>query len=170
MQKYLKKIKDLKELKLLVEELKKQGKVIVLTNGCFDLLHPGHIRYLAEAKHKGDILIVALNSDQSINKLKGKGRPIFSQYDRAEMLSALEMVDYIVIFEELTPDSVIKALKPDIHIKGGDYKSAEELPEYSLVTQYGGEVKIASFHPGYSTSKIINWIKNETVSYSHRPW
>jgi len=152
------KIKTLKELKQIVDKLKKQGKKIVFTNGCFDLLHVGHIRYLQKAKKLGDILIVAINSDDSVKKIKGKSRPIIPAEERSEVIAALECVDYVVIFHETLPNRVIETLKPDIHVKGGDY-SVNELPEAKIVKSYGGKVIILGKVEGHSTSEIIRRIK-----------
>ena len=115
-------IKTLEEIALLASELKARGKKIIFTNGCFDILHAGHVRYLETAKSYGDVLILGLNSDRSVSALKGEGRPINSQVDRAYIVAALEVVDYVVIFDEDTPYKLIKAVKPHILVKGGDYK------------------------------------------------
>jgi D-beta-D-heptose 7-phosphate kinase/D-beta-D-heptose 1-phosphate adenosyltransferase len=120
----MKKVQDKKTMIKLCEKLKADGKRIVFTNGCFDLLHAGHVRYLTQAKRFGDILIVGLNSDRSVSMLK-KGRPINSEKRRAEVLSALCMIDYITIFDEKTPYNLIKALKPDMLVKGGDWKKED---------------------------------------------
>lgn len=149
-----------KELgKFIVEATKKEGKKIVFTNGCFDILHLGHITYLEQAKKQGDILIVGVNSDKSVKKLKGNERPINAEKDRALLLSALKSVDYTIIFEEDTPEDLISYLKPSIHVKGGDYKK-EDLPETKIVEAYGGEVIILNFVEGKSTTNIINKMKN----------
>lgn len=144
--------------KQLVENLKAQNKKVVFTNGCFDILHVGHLRYLNEAKKQGDILIIGVNSDSSVKRLKGETRPINNQFDRAELLCGLKSVDYAVIFEEDTPEELIATLKPSIHVKGGDYKK-EDLPETKIVESYGGEVRILSFVEGKSTTNIVNKIK-----------
>lgn len=146
------------KLKDKVGELRKKGKRIVFTNGCFDILHIGHIRYLREAKSKGDVLIVGLNSDESVKKIKGEKRPLMSEKERAEILASLEMVDFVVLFEEPVPDELIKLIRPDIHIKGGDYTSPDELPEAELVRSLGGEVYIARGVEGKSTSNLIKLI------------
>src|SRR5690554_6280888 len=125
------KIFALDELKEIISRKQEEGLKIVFTNGCFDLLHVGHARYLKEAKDKGDILVVGVNSDISVKKLKGNQRPIISQEERAELLSYLEMVDYIVIFDESTAEKLVSVLQPDIYVKGGDYK-LEEIPEARL--------------------------------------
>lgn len=142
----------------LIEELKLQGKKVVFTNGCFDILHVGHLRYLNEAKKQGDILIVGVNSDNSVRQLKGEGRPINNEIDRAEMLSGLKAVDFTVIFEELTPIETLEKLKPSIHVKGGDYNK-NKLPETATVEKNGGEVRILSFVEGKSTTNIVKKIQ-----------
>jgi rfaE bifunctional protein nucleotidyltransferase chain/domain len=142
----------------LIEELKLQGKKVVFTNGCFDILHVGHLRYLNEAKKQGDILIVGVNSDNSVRQLKGEGRPINNEIDRAEMLSGLKAVDFAVIFEELTPIETLEKLKPSIHVKGGDYDK-NKLPETATVEKNGGEVRILSFVEGKSTTNIVKKIQ-----------
>ena len=144
----------------LVEEAKKNGKKVVFTNGCFDILHAGHVTYLTEAKRQGDILIVGVNSDSSVKRLKGETRPINSEYDRAFVLDALKSVDYTVIFEEDTPEELIACLKPSIQVKGGDYKK-EDLPETKIVESYGGEVIILNFVEGKSTTNIIEKINKK---------
>lgn len=151
------KIKTIKSLQQILAKLKNQGKKIVFTNGCFDILHIGHIRYLKKAKSFGDILVIGLNSDSSVKKLKGKNRPVFSQNERAEILSSLEFVDFVIIFNEDTPEKLISKIKPDIHVKGGDYKT-DDLPEAEIVKEYGGKIKIVKFIPGYSTTGLINKI------------
>ena len=132
-------------------------KKIVFTNGCFDILHMGHVKYLQQAKSLGDILIVGVNSDASVRKLKGELRPIMSEKERAEVIAALECVDYVVIFPEMTPENLIRVVKPDIHVKGGDWK-IEQIPEANLVQSYGGKVVIVDEIEGYSTSEIIRRI------------
>lgn len=146
------------ELKRVVEELRRQGKKIAFTNGCFDIIHLGHIRYLREARNKGDVLIVGLNSDESVRKIKGDKRPIIPEEERAEILASLNMVDFVVIFDEPVPDELIKIVKPDVHIKGGDYSAPDELPEAELVRSLGGEVHIAQAVEGKSTTNIIETI------------
>lgn len=141
----------------LVEELKAQGKKVVFTNGCFDILHVGHLRYMNEAKRQGDVLIVGVNSDASVKRLKGESRPINNENDRAEMLSGLEAVDFTIIFSEDTPISLIEAIKPSVHVKGGDYKK-DDLPETEVVERHGGEVRILTFVEGKSTTNIVNKI------------
>lgn len=149
-----------KVAKEVIEELKKSGQKVVFTNGCFDILHVGHLRYMNEAKNQGDILVVAVNSDASVKRLKGESRPINNERDRAEMLSGLKAVDFTVIFEEDTPMEIIEELKPSIHVKGGDYKK-EDLPETAIVEKNGGEVRILSFVEGKSTTNIVNKINSK---------
>ncbi len=146
-------------ISILIENLKKDKKKIVFTNGCFDLLHRGHISLLKEAKSKGDILIVGINSDESVRKLKGNSRPIIDEESRAYVLSNLQVVDYVVIFNQLDPRKIIEIIKPDIHVKGGDYKK-EELIETSTVEKFGGRVEIIKLSEGYSTTNIEKKIKN----------
>jgi glycerol-3-phosphate cytidylyltransferase len=140
-----------------IEKLKEQGKKVVFTNGCFDILHVGHLRYMNEAKELGDILVVGVNSDDSVRRLKGPTRPINNENDRAEMLCGLKAVDYAVIFTEDTPNNLIGELKPNIHVKGGDYKK-EDLPETKIVESYGGEVRILQLVDGKSTTNVVNKI------------
>lgn len=128
---------------------------LVFTNGVFDILHVGHVRYLAEARALGDLLVVGLNSDASVQLLgKGPGRPINPTEDRAEVLLALRSVDGVVPFDDATPERLIRALRPEIHVKGGDYR-IEDLPEAAAVHEYGGEVRILPFVEGRSTTAII---------------
>lgn len=148
------KLKTKEELTLLVNRFRKGGKRIVLANGCFDLLHVGHIRYLMEAKEIGDILIVGLNSDQSTRTLKGSARPIFSQEERAEILAALSCIDYITIFHELSVEDLLLTLKPDIHAKGTDY-TTETVPEADVVRSYGGKVAIVGDPKNHSSKEIL---------------
>ncbi|MBI1983224.1 MAG: adenylyltransferase/cytidyltransferase family protein, partial [Acidobacteria bacterium] len=117
----LEKVLPIEKAIALVGELKRRGKRVVFTNGCFDVLHPGHTRYLAEARKLGDVLLVALNSDRSVRSLKGPGRPVFPESERAEILAALEAVDYVTIFDELTPQTVIARMLPQVLVKGGDW-------------------------------------------------
>ncbi|MEA3493694.1 MAG: D-glycero-beta-D-manno-heptose 1-phosphate adenylyltransferase [Candidatus Margulisiibacteriota bacterium] len=152
------KIKLRKEISAISKNLKNQGAKIVFTNGCFDILHLGHVRYLREAKKLGDILIIGLNSDDSVKGLKGDSRPYVSELERAEVLASLEFVDYVTIFSESRPDNLIKLIKPDVHVKGGDYK-ASQLPERKLVQSLKGKVVIIPPIKGRSTTNIIEKIK-----------
>ena len=151
------KVKSLSELKEIIDSLKKQGKKIGFTNGCFDLVHVGHIKYLRAAKKLADILIVAINSDKSVKVLKGNKRPLFPQDERAEILSAFEFVDYVVIFDELDPEKTISALLPDILVKGGDYK-IDQIIGKDTVISHGGKVITVPEVNGKSTSEIIKKI------------
>ena len=151
------KVKSLSELKEIIISFKKQGKKIGFTNGCFDLIHVGHIKYLRAAKKLCDILIVAINSDRSVKLLKGNKRPLFPQDERAEILSAFEFVDYVVIFNELDPKKTISALLPDILVKGGDYK-INEIIGRDTVTSHGGKVVIIPEVDRKSTTEIVKKI------------
>lgn len=143
---------------MLIKEWKKKGKV-VFTNGCFDILHLGHADYLEKAKNLGDKLIIGLNTDQSIQKIKGPERPITDQYSRARVIAALGFADAVILFDEETPHDLISYLKPDILVKGDDY-TMENIVGADVVLQNGGTVKTVSLVKGYSTSNIINKIKN----------
>lgn len=137
-----------------LEKLKKSGKKIVTTNGCFDILHKGHVTYLEQAKALGDVLVVAVNADARVQTLKGTGRPINKAEDRAFVLSKLKSVDFVFIFSEDTPVEFLRVLKPNVHAKGGDYQ-AENLPEYEVMQSVGGSVAIIPFVAGYSTTSIL---------------
>jgi rfaE bifunctional protein nucleotidyltransferase chain/domain len=152
-----KKIKKREELKLITQKARSQGMKIVTTNGCFDMLHVGHIRYLQEAKKHGDILIVAINSDDSVRAIKGDRRPLVPENERAEVLAALECVDYVMIFPELDPIQFLKELRPDIHVKGGDY-NLDQVIERETVESLGGELRLLPGAPGKSTSNLIDLI------------
>jgi len=151
----------LPRIKKIIQQQKKKGKRIVLANGCFDLIHVGHIRYLREAKEKGDILVVALNSDSSVRQLKGKGRPILNQNERAKIISSFSSVDYVTIFEDNKVEKVLLALKPDIHAKGSDY-TEDTVPEKGTVKSYGGSMAIVGGAKINSTSKLIERIACRT--------
>jgi D-beta-D-heptose 7-phosphate kinase/D-beta-D-heptose 1-phosphate adenosyltransferase len=152
------KLKKINELKEIINELKTTGKKIVFTNGCFDIIHAGHVHYLTQAKALGDVLIIGLNSDESVQRLKGNKRPINDQQARATVLSAFACIDYIVIFEEDTPYNLINHIKPDVLVKGGDWQP-DEIVGADIVRSYGGEIKSLDFIPARSTSDIINKIK-----------
>ena len=137
---------------------KQQNKKIVSTNGCFDILHVGHVRYLQESQKQGDILVVCLNSDSSVKRLKGESRPLNSESDRAEVLAALACVDYVVIFEEDTPCNLIEIIKPDVHTKGGDY-NPDNLPETQVIRANGGDLVFINFVEGKSTTATIEKMK-----------
>ena len=145
------------EAKKQIYDWKLSGQKIVFTNGCFDILHRGHVEYLTEAKACGDKLVTALNSDSSVRSLKGEARPIQSQEDRAVILDALESVDLVVIFDQETPAEIIKTLLPDVLVKGGDY-TPDTIVGADIVTENGGEVKVIPFRSGHSTSSVIEKI------------
>ena len=151
------KIYQRSELASVLQKAKTDGDVVVTTNGCFDVLHLGHLRYLQAARQLGDLLVVAVNSDSSVRQLKGENRPLVPQAERAEMLAGLECVDYVVIFPELTPIDLLSKLKPNIHVKGGDYK-LEQLIEKDVVEANGGEVVVGLNVPGKSTTNLIQVI------------
>lgn len=132
---------------------------LVFTNGCFDIIHLGHIKYLEEAKSLGDLLVVGVNSDRSARALKGPKRPLVGQHDRAKIVASLYCVDHSIIFDEDTPVELISELRPDIHVKGGDY-NAEDLAEYKILRSYGAEVRILAYIEGKSSTNIIEQIKN----------
>ena len=151
------KIKTISELKHISEELRNQNKKIVTTNGVFDILHIGHIRYLQEAKKLGDILIVAVNSDFSTKRIKGPKRPLNNEKDRVEALAALECVDYVAIFNEENPIKILEQIKPNIHVKGGDY-DINQIIEKDTVEENKGKVVLIPKVKDYSTSNLINKI------------
>ena len=152
----------LPELLRLREEYRKKGKTIVFTNGCFDILHAGHVRYLDEAKQQGEVLIVGLNSDESVRALKGAGRPVNPAADRAEVLCALRSVDHVVVFGEETAENLVRQLEPDVYVKGGDYK-LEQLPEAARVAVYGGRTVLVSLVPGRSTTNVIQRLQKPAL-------
>jgi len=154
----MEKIVSQEEAVTICEKLRAEGKTIVFTNGHFDLLHLGHVDCLERAKALGDVLIVGLNSDASTRLLKGEGRPIMPQEERARLLAALECVDYVVIFEERTAERLVRMLRPEVYAKGGDYKEGKELPEAKVVAEYGGRVEILPYLPHHSTTRIIEAI------------
>ncbi|WP_425058571.1 D-beta-D-heptose 1-phosphate adenylyltransferase [Sporomusa carbonis] len=153
------KIIDRAHIAAIAENLRTTGRKVVFTNGCFDILHAGHVRYLAAARALGDCLIVGLNSDQSVRHLKGPTRPVNGQDDRAEVLAALAAVDYVVIFDDATAENLVADIKPDIYAKGGDY-TIEKLPESRIVASYGGRTVLVPEVPGRSSSNIIKKINN----------
>jgi len=160
MEEYRKKIKDLSSLKKEIEALKAHGKRIVFTNGCFDLLHPGHMRYLYAARQMGDYLVVAVNTDRSVKIIKGANRPIQSQDERTEVLAALSFVDAVVLFDEDNPLKVIRHLVPNVLVKGGDW-TEDKIIGADVVREAGGVVKSLPFVTGYSTSAILDKIKDK---------
>ncbi|MEK7355136.1 MAG: D-glycero-beta-D-manno-heptose 1-phosphate adenylyltransferase [Bdellovibrionota bacterium] len=137
----------------------RSGRKVVFTNGVFDILHVGHVRYLQQARAQGDMLVIGVNSDASVKKLKGPTRPLQSEADRAEILAGLGCVDYVTLFSESTPEDLIRVVRPDIFVKGGDYK-VETLPEAGAVLSYGGQVKILQFVDGKSSTSIIEKMKS----------
>ena len=154
------KLKNLDELTKLVAQARQNGKSIVFTNGCFDILHRGHVHVLRQAKAAGDLLIVALNSDRSVQEIKGAHRPVLPETDRIELIGAMEMVDYVIIFDEPDPYKLIAAIKPDVLAKGGDW-SAEKIVGADVVEQAGGRIVVIPYLKGFSTSEIIERILNE---------
>ncbi len=151
--------KSLEDLQLIVAEARANGKKVVFTNGCFDLLHPGHLYVLRQAKACGDLLIVGLNSDRSVKAIKGSTRPIVSESDRSELIGALEMVDYVILFDEPDPYSIIAALKPNVLAKGGDW-GREKIIGGDIVEEQGGKVVVIPYLPGFSTTEIIERIRS----------
>ena len=156
----MKKLYKLSQLAKIIQEHKKGGQKIVLANGCFDLIHVGHIRYLKESKKKGDVLVLALNSDSSIRELKGEGRPILNEEERVEITSSFYFVDYITFFDEPNVEKVLLAMKPDIHAKGSDY-TKETVPEKETVKGYGGAIAITGGPKIKSTSELIKEIASK---------
>ena len=154
-------IENRQELSKKIQSLKKEGKKIVFTNGCFDILHVGHVTYLSKAKSLGDILIVGINSDSSVKKLKGAARPINDLASRMVVLDSLKSVDLVVPFEDDNPISLIELIKPDIHVKGGDYKE-DQLVESKVVKTNGGKVVIIPFVNGYSVTTLLGKIKSKS--------
>lgn len=149
------------ELKETLDKLRSEGKTIVTTNGCFDILHAGHVRYLNKAKTFGDVLVVALNSDKSVRTIKGPDRPINNELNRAEVLCGLRSVDYVVLFDESSPLELLKFIKPDVHTKGADY-TLSTLPEAQAILDGGGRVEFIDFVEGLSTTSVINKINKKT--------
>ncbi|MGQ9819820.1 MAG: D-glycero-beta-D-manno-heptose 1-phosphate adenylyltransferase [Candidatus Kapaibacteriales bacterium] len=152
-------IVSINEIGSICESIRSISKIIVFTNGCFDILHFGHVLYLKQAKALGDILIVGLNSDSSVRRIKGSKRPITPEIERAEILDTLKPVDYVVIFEEDTPEYLIRIVKPDFLVKGGDY-NVENIVGARFVQTYGGKVVTIPYVQGNSTTNIIQKIKN----------
>lgn len=160
----MKKIITFDRLLQLMKKVRAAGKKIAWTNGCFDIIHVGHVDYLEQSKSYADLLVVGLNSDVSVKKLKGELRPIFSQADRARVLAAIEPVDYIVIFDETSPIEYIRALQPDFYIKGGDYTiDTIDQQERRTVEAYGGRIVLLPMVPGVSTSVVVEKIKQLSI-------
>lgn len=161
------KIRSRAELAAEVARRQANGERGVFTNGCFDLLHLGHVRYLQEARALGDFLVLGLNGDESLRQLKGPGRPLVPEDERAEILAALSCIDYVTIFPEITASALVEALKPAIYVKGGDWAGAQDnqpaqktLPEAPSVLAYGGEIRLIPYLPGHSTTELIAAIKH----------
>ncbi|MCX5680219.1 MAG: D-glycero-beta-D-manno-heptose 1-phosphate adenylyltransferase [Candidatus Omnitrophica bacterium] len=154
------KIKSASSLSRIVAKLRGRGRKVVFTNGCFDILHPGHVVYLDKASRLGDLLVVGLNSDKSVRAIKGNGRPINGEHDRAYVLSALGFVDYITVFSENTPERLIRKLKPDVLVKGGDWKVAR-IVGGDFVRSRGGRVVSIKFVKGYSTSSLLEKMRKK---------
>jgi D-glycero-beta-D-manno-heptose 1-phosphate adenylyltransferase len=152
------KLKTTEELKTIIAEANAQGQVVVFTNGCFDLLHRGHVHLLREAKALGDLLIVAINSDTSVKAIKGPARPILPESDRIELIGAMEMVDYVVLFEEPDPYNIIAALRPKVLVKGRDW-TAEKVIGADIVQEDGGKTVVLPYLKGHSTTEIIEKVR-----------
>jgi D-glycero-beta-D-manno-heptose 1-phosphate adenylyltransferase len=159
----LSKIQSLGEIKKTIQALRAAGRRIVFANGCFDLIHVGHIRYLQKARALGDVLILGVNGDAGVAALKGKGRPLQPEAERAEILAALDCVDYVLLFDALTVDGILSELQPDIHAKGTDY-TEENIPERDTVLSYGGQVAIAGDPKDHSTRDLIQTILSKADS------
>lgn len=155
---YKEKILPLDKLLAMLDKERAAGRKIVFTNGCFDILHPGHIAYLEDAAARGDVLVLGLNSDSSVRRLKGPERPINSEHDRAVMLAGLASIDYVTFFEQDTPIELIRAVKPDVLVKGGDW-TIGNIVGADFVQEHGGEVFSLPFREGYSTTGLIERIK-----------
>ena len=154
------KLVDSNQLGLLAESLRQRGEKLVLTNGCFDLLHLGHVRYLEAARSLGDALVVAINGDDSVRALKGEGRPLNRERERAEVVAALECVDHVVIFSEVRVTRLLEQVRPAIYVKGGDYTADTLDPEErAALEKTGAQIRILPFEPGYSTSGLIERLK-----------
>ena len=151
------KLKSLPELKAIVRSLQAAGRRVVFANGCFDLVHVGHVRYLEGARAQGDVLIVGINSDASVTALKGNGRPILPEAERAEIVASMACVDYVVIFDAPTADEVLLELRPDVHAKGTDYTQAT-VPERTTVLSYGGMVAIVGDAKAHATRDLIRTV------------
>jgi D-glycero-beta-D-manno-heptose 1-phosphate adenylyltransferase len=153
------KILSLEQLATKSRQLRSTGKRVVATNGCFDILHVGHVRYLAAARKLGDMLVVGLNGDNSVRQLKGEGRPVNPEQDRAEVLAALESVDYVTIFPEFRATNFLRAAQPSIYAKGGDYTADTLDPEErAVLAKFGTKIEIIPFEQGYSTSQLLTRI------------
>jgi rfaE bifunctional protein nucleotidyltransferase chain/domain len=149
--------KDVYEVKKFCDPLRAKGKTLVTTNGCFDIVHSGHIMYLTEAAELGDLLVVGVNADATVSRLKGKGRPIRDGNDRVRVIAALSMVDGAFVFGEDDPRAFLEILRPDVHVKGGDY--SEDIIERETVERHGGRIMIVSFAKGFSTTSLVRKIR-----------
>jgi len=150
---------DLEKLQERLEACRQRGRSIVFTNGHFDVLHVGHLRYLEAAKQQGDVLVVAINDDDSVARLKGEGRPVVPAAERAELLAALSAVDFVVVFSGDSPAPLLADLQPDVHCKGTDYGSPQRVPEYDVVRSYGGTTALVGDPKDHSTTDLIATIK-----------
>jgi rfaE bifunctional protein nucleotidyltransferase chain/domain len=157
------KLKSVPELEALVRDVRAAGGTVVFANGCFDLIHVGHVRYLEGARALGDILVVGINSDASVERLKGKGRPLQPEMDRVEIVASMEAVDFVVVFESTTVDSLLQDIRPDVHAKGTDY-TRETVPERATVLSYGGRVEIVGDPKHHSSRDLIQAIISKSVS------
>ena len=153
------KLKSLEEIKAIAVSARINGKKVAFTNGCFDLLHQGHVHVLRAARACADLLIVGINSDQSVKHIKGPTRPVLPESDRCELLGAMEMVDFVVLFNEPDPQNLISAIRPDVLVKGGDWNS-EKIIGADMVEEAGGRVVVVPYMKGFSTTEIIERIKN----------
>jgi D-beta-D-heptose 7-phosphate kinase/D-beta-D-heptose 1-phosphate adenosyltransferase len=153
------KLRTLEELKVIAADARKKGKTVVFTNGCFDILHRGHVHVLRQAKACGDLLIAGMNSDKSVRQIKGPARPVLPESDRSELLAALEMIDYVVLFDEPDPYELISAIRPNVLVKGGDW-SGEKIVGADVVEEAGGRVAVVPYIKGFSTTEIIERIRN----------
>lgn len=153
------KLKSLEEIKAIVVDARTNGKKVAFTNGCFDLLHRGHVHVLRAARACADLLIVGINSDQSVKQIKGPKRPLLPESDRCELLGAMEMVDFVILFNEPDPYNLISAIRPDVLVKGGDWKT-EKIIGADMVEEAGGRVVVVPYIKGFSTTEIIERIKN----------
>lgn len=151
------------EVSALGQRLRKEGLGVVFANGCFDVLHVGHIRYLEGARQQGDVLVVGVNSDRSVRQLKGKGRPVLPEDARAELLAAMEAVDYVVIFDDETAENILRDLRPDVHCKGTDYTEAT-VPEREVVKSWGGRIVIVGDPKNHSTRQLFEQVARTRAS------
>jgi rfaE bifunctional protein nucleotidyltransferase chain/domain len=162
------KLKTIEELRDIVADERRAGRTIALANGCFDILHVGHVRYLEASRHEADTLVVAVNGDHTVTALKGEGRPVLSAADRAELIAALRCVDHVVVFDEPTVERVLRALEPDVHCKGTDY-TADTVPERHIVASYGGRTAIVGDPKDHSTRHLLTQIATEDPNTPRKP-